>query len=298
MPHYAAGTQGVVHSLAEHAALLDGGAGPPDGAGRPRSHRTSAPARRRHFAAALRRFPHKGRSVEEMVTGCRSGSPPAYQRRTPMLNVEALLPAVSHESLIQGDGRVRFGGAGKAGAAGGGVRVQGELGHHQQGTACLPRFRFILPFSSSKDPQVADFLRQAVGGLPSVSLGPTPSSTRKPRPIRPLTFPAMVTEAPATRVTTARIQWIPFYGSLKMEGFYFCGNISHADGRADAPPFSFVSAKRERAAPGIREKRFGRNFTHACKVAVRGRRERACVFARVPDGAAGRCRLSGGSPAA
>ena len=72
MPHHAAGTQGSGPlPLAEHAALLDeagqvlqtvlGDHGLIE-----RPHQL----RRRHFAAALRRFPHKGRSVSKrMVTG-------------------------------------------------------------------------------------------------------------------------------------------------------------------------------------------------------------------------------------
>ena len=97
-----------------------------------------------------------------------------------MLNVEAPLPAVSHESLIQGDGRVRLGGAGKAGAAGGGVRVQGELGHHQQGTACLLQIQIHFAVFILKDPQVADFLRQAVGaGKVMLTSNPSRGAARR-----------------------------------------------------------------------------------------------------------------------
>ena len=63
-------------------------------------------------------------------------------------------------------------------------------------------FTFILPASSSKTrrPQIlsATFFASA-----SVSATFTPSSTRKPLPMLPLTSPPISTEAEVTLVTTA-----------------------------------------------------------------------------------------------
>ena len=66
------------------------------------------------------------------------------------------------------------------------------------------RFRFIFSFSSSKMRR-PHTLSAILTAWASVSVGATPSSTRKPWPISPLTLPSMVTEAFLTRVTTARI---------------------------------------------------------------------------------------------
>ena len=66
------------------------------------------------------------------------------------------------------------------------------------------RLKFILPFSSSKIRRLQIF-SASLPAVSSVSLGPMPSSTRKPRPIWPLRWPSMVTEAWETRVTTARM---------------------------------------------------------------------------------------------
>ena len=49
-----------------------------------------------------------------------------------VLHRKTPLAALLHKPLIQRDSQVGLGGVGEAGAAGGGVGVQGELRHHQQ----------------------------------------------------------------------------------------------------------------------------------------------------------------------
>ena len=56
------------------------------------------------------------------------------------------------------------------------------------------RLRFILPFSSSNTRRL-QILSASFTAVSSVSSGPTPSSTRYPRPICPAMLPPMVTEA-------------------------------------------------------------------------------------------------------
>ena len=53
-----------------------------------------------------------------------------------------------------------LGGPGKAGAAGGGVRVQGELGHHQKGAPYGLQVQVHLARLVGKDPQAADLVGQ------------------------------------------------------------------------------------------------------------------------------------------
>ena len=81
-----------------------------------------------------------------------------------MLHVEAPLPAVGHEPLIAGDGQSGLGRAGETGAAGGGVGIQCELGHHQKAAAHLLQIQVHLFVFILKDPQIADLVRQLVGG--------------------------------------------------------------------------------------------------------------------------------------
>ena len=201
-----------------------------------------------------------------------------------MLNVEAPLPAVSHESLIQGDGRVRLGGAGKAGAAGGGVRVQGELGHHQQGAACLLQIQIHFAVFILKDPQVADFLRQAVGGLLGV-VGSHAQQHQEATADPAVDVPGNGyggTSHPCHNCTHTMDSFLWFTQNGRL---LFLRGISAMLTAVQMRPHSlFVSAKkRTRRARYKRKRRFGRNFTHACKVAVRGAaREGACVFAGVP----------------
>ena len=83
----------------------------------------------------------------------------------PVFHGEAPLAAAVHEPLIERDGQLRPGGPGKAGAAGGGVRVEGELGDHQKASPHLLQVQIHLVVFILKDPQVADLLRQLVGGL-------------------------------------------------------------------------------------------------------------------------------------
>ena len=80
-----------------------------------------------------------------------------------MLHPETPGAAGLHEALVQGDGQIGLGGPGKARAAGGGVGVQGELGHHQKGAPHLFQIQVHLAVLVLKHPEIADFLRQLVG---------------------------------------------------------------------------------------------------------------------------------------
>ena len=67
----------------------------------------------------------------------------------------------------------------------------------------------------------------------------------------------------------------------------------------DAPPISLlVLPKEKRAVHGPKRKALGRNFARACKVAVRGRRERVPAGSRWrSDGRGGvRCKFDNGFP--
>ena len=55
--------------------------------------------------------------------------------------MRAVVTRVKNASVVineQVNGQIGLGRAGEAGAAGGGIGVQGELGHHQQAAAHLP----------------------------------------------------------------------------------------------------------------------------------------------------------------
>ena len=73
------------------------------------------------------------------------------------------------------------------------------------------RFKFIFPASSAKTrrPQI---LSASFSAWAWVSLGPMPSSTRKPVPMAPTVAPSMETEAEDTLVTTARIRVLLLFG--------------------------------------------------------------------------------------
>ena len=49
-----------------------------------------------------------------------------------VLHGKAVFPAAGHEALVQGNGNLRPGRSGEAGAAAFAVGKQGELAHHQQ----------------------------------------------------------------------------------------------------------------------------------------------------------------------
>lgn len=150
---------------------------------------------------------------------------------SPCSTGKAPLPAAGHKGLVKRDGQLRPGGAGKTRAAGGGIGVQRELGDHQKAPFRLLKILVHLAVFIFKDPQIADLLRQLDGGLRGV-VGANAQRTKKPRPIWPLTRPAMVTEAWETRVTTARIAESSFRctGSVKWKKDPAKGSLSRRPG--------------------------------------------------------------------
>ena len=76
---------------------------------------------------------------------------------------------MGHEFFVQGDSEVRLGRAGEAGAAAGGVGVEGELADHQDAPANLLQVQIHLLVLVLENPQVADFVRQLYGGLVGVA---------------------------------------------------------------------------------------------------------------------------------
>ena len=73
--------------------------------------------------------------------------------------------AVGHEALIEGDGQLRFCRAGEAGAAGGGIGIEGKLGDHKDAAAHLLKAAVHLAVFIFKDPEVADLVCQLHGYL-------------------------------------------------------------------------------------------------------------------------------------
>ena len=72
---------------------------------------------------------------------------------------------MGHEFFVQGDSEVRLGRAGEAGAAAGGVGVEGELGDHQKAPAHLFQVQVHPLLLVLEDPEVADLVRQLHGGV-------------------------------------------------------------------------------------------------------------------------------------
>ena len=85
-----------------------------------------------------------------------------------VLHGEAPLPAMGHKVLVQRNGQVRFGGPGEAGAAGGGVGKEGELGDHQKAAAHLLQIQIHFIVFVFENTEIADFVRQLDGGVVGV----------------------------------------------------------------------------------------------------------------------------------